>query len=145
MAKYLLLLLLLLLRTNDVQASCYYTPSVQTEIKHSVTVSNLPVKSGQLCKDAQTPVKQKPKRKRSVAQPIIQEQSPKRTRKPALKTNGKDGSQQVTLAPKTPQRAKAAPTKKQKAAASTTQARKRTAKQTPAQTRTARPSKARGS
>ena len=86
---------------NRLVAYLFTAPSLQTETKHSSTASNLPVKSGQPCKDAQTPVAQKPKRKPLVAQPTKQASSRKQTQKPVQTISGKDGLQPATPVSKT--------------------------------------------
>ena len=78
---------------NRLVAYLFTAPSVQTEIKHSVTVSNLPVKSGQPCKDVQTPVAQKPKRKPSIAKADTTAASRKQTPNPVLAVLGQGGLQ----------------------------------------------------
>lgn len=83
---------------NRLVAYLFTAPSLQTEIKHSSTVSNLPVKSGQPCKDAQIPVAQKPKRKPSTAKADTTAASRKQTPNPVLAVLGQGGLQRQILA-----------------------------------------------
>lgn len=78
---------------NRLVGFLFTAPSLQTEIKHSSTASNFPVKSGQPCKDAQTPVAQKPKRKPSTAKADTTAASRKQTQNPVLAVLGQGGLQ----------------------------------------------------
>ena len=87
---------------NRLGGFLFTAPSVQMEIKHSVTANSLPVKSGQPCKDALTLAKQKPKRKPKAAQPTTQAASHKQTQNPVLAVLGQGGLQRQIRASKTP-------------------------------------------
>lgn len=92
---------------NRLVAYLFTAPSLQTETKHSSTASNLPVKSGQPCKDVQEqlslnqPVQSKPKRKPKAAQQTKQASSRKQTPNPVLAVLGQGGLQRQIRASKT--------------------------------------------
>ena len=87
---------------NRLVGYLFTAPSLETVIKHSNTASNLLVQSGQPCKDAQTPVAQKPKRKLSTAKADTTAASRKQTQNPVLAVLGQGGLQRQIRASKTP-------------------------------------------
>ena len=104
---------------NRLVAYLFTAPSSETVIKPSNTASNSLAQYGQPCRDVLTPAKQKPKRKRSVAQSTKQVASRKQTQKPAQQEHGQGGSQQAIPASKLPLPVKPAVKRKPKAVPST--------------------------
>jgi len=78
---------------NRLVACLFTAPSLETKVNQTNSVSNFPVQSGQVCKDAQVPVAQKRKRKSSVAQADTKVASPKQTQNPVLAVIGQGGLQ----------------------------------------------------
>ena len=89
--------------------------SLATETKPCNIASNLPVKSGQQCKDVQAPVKQKRKPKPKVVLQTTQEALHKQTQNPVLAVLGQGGLQRQIRASKTNQPVKPAVKRKPKA------------------------------
>lgn len=78
---------------NRLVGYLFTAPSLPTEGTDSSTVNSSPVQSGQPCKDAQTPVAQKPKRKPSTAKAGTTAASHKQTQNPVLAVLGQGGLQ----------------------------------------------------
>lgn len=78
---------------NRLVGYLFMAPSLPTEGTASSTVNSSPVQSGQPCKDAQTPVAQKPKRKPSTAKAGTTAASRKQTQNPVLAVLGQGGLQ----------------------------------------------------